>query len=91
MLRTEDEASLRGKSGDLTHRSGSGTYDDIVPLAHEPSPYWYCNYEQVKVLIGFAPVQTSPNRQPITPTGYQSLRTDRVKSVTIDYWLRDCS
>jgi hypothetical protein len=90
MLRADAEAILRNRARPFTNRSGSRTDDDIIPLAHEPSPVWYCNYEQVQLLIEFAPAQTSPNQQPITPTGYQSLPKDRVKSVTLDHWLQDC-
>ncbi len=90
MPRVDAEAILKGMSRNFARRSGSRTWDDIIPLAHEPSPSWYCNSQQVQVLLAFSPAETSPAQRPISPAGYQPLPNDRVTSVALDRWLQDC-
>ena len=90
MLRSDAEAALRNRSLDFVNRSGSGTYDDLVPLAREPSPQWYCSDEQVQVLLEFSPATAKPDQYPTAPTDYEARSNDRVKSVTLDHWLEDC-
>ena len=94
MHRREVESILQSRSLPFELRSGAGTHDEIVPLGHEPSPRWACNWEQVQLLITFAPAVSSPAptaKPNSNSSGFsQASPDDRVKSLALDHWLRDC-
>ena len=90
MSRAHAGRILRSKSFAFINRSGSQTQDDLITLADEPSQHWYCSYEQVQVFIEFAPAEALQAQRPIPPAAYDSLPSDRVKSVALNHWPQDC-
>jgi hypothetical protein len=90
MTRTEVETILKARSKPFELRSGTGTHDEIVPLGREASSVWACNWEQVQLLITFAPAGPQTPASPDT-TGFSQARPDDpVKRVALDHWQRDC-
>jgi hypothetical protein len=90
MPREEVENILKARSIPFDLRSGAGTHDEIVPLGHEASANWSCNWEQVQLLITFAPAGTGTPSTPDSSGFSQAQPEDRVKTSKLDHWQRDC-
>ena len=77
MTRHAVDQYLRGHGIDHHNRN----FDEVIPLARERSPVWYCNYLGVGVAITY----TLSSRNYI-----EALGTDTVKQITLDRQLMDC-
>ena len=62
----------------ITRRIGADS-DDLIRLAREPSPKWYCRWLDVSVAVSYIGMN-GPDPNP----------DDRIKEVKLDRWLQDC-
>jgi hypothetical protein len=78
MTRREIDDGLNRRGISFITRSG----DDLIELAHEPSPHCCCSYELISVAVYYESPRSNPD--------FTYKPTDRVRAVDLDRWPQDC-